>query len=284
MPDTFSWPPEGLRRLAGGAAEAPLPGPVPQGRRSAGWVPERAGDAAPAVDRAAELRAAVAGRVPPSWRAARWAVPRSAGALVLVLALTVSVAAVVWSLLAAPGPATPAVVPVRTEVTPAGPPVTQEPAPSAAAPTSAGVVVVHVVGQVASPGVVELPVGSRVADAVDAAGGVTRDADLARVNLARPLVDGEQVVVPRPGEEVPVPPAAGSPGSDEPGEPAPDVVDLNSASAADLDALPGIGPVLSERIVAWREEHGRFSSVDELLEVSGIGQSLLERLRPLVRV
>lgn len=130
-------------------------------------------------------------------------------------------------------------------------------------------VVVHVVGQVRRPGVVRLPSGSRVTDALDAAGGATADADLAAVNLARLLADGEQVVVPGPhaGEES---------GTDE--------LDLNSADAAALDALPGIGPVLAARIVAWRTEHGRFSSVDELAEVSGIGPALLDGVRGLVRV
>jgi len=130
-------------------------------------------------------------------------------------------------------------------------------------------VVVHVVGQVRRPGVVHLPPGSRVTDALDAVGGATPEADLAAVNLARVLADGEQVVVPGPH-------AAEASGPDE--------LDLNSADAAALDALPGIGPVLAARIVAWRTEHGRFSSVEELAEVSGIGPALLDGLRDLVRV
>lgn len=137
--------------------------------------------------------------------------------------------------------------------------------------TGAPEVVVHVVGQVRSPGVVHLPPGSRVTDALDAAGGATAEADLAAVNLARVLADGEQVVVPGPQ-----PAGALASGSDE--------LDLNSADEAALDALPGIGPVLAARIVAWRTEHGRFSSVEELAEVSGIGPALLDGLRPLVRV
>ncbi|WP_454729546.1 ComEA family DNA-binding protein [Cellulosimicrobium protaetiae] len=144
---------------------------------------------------------------------------------------------------------------------------------------SAGVVV-HVVGQVATPGLVTVPADARVADALEAAGGATAEADLAALNLARTVTDGEQIVVPRPGEAVPAagsaPPAAGSTAGG--------AVDLNAADAAALDALPGIGPVLAERIVAWREENGPFTTVDELGEVSGIGPAVLADVRDLVRV
>lgn len=129
-------------------------------------------------------------------------------------------------------------------------------------------VVVHVVGEVHRPGLVRLPPGARVADALDAAGGATEGADLAAVNLARVLADGEQVVVPAPGTT-----ATGPPG-----------IDLNTADAAALDALPGIGPVLAARIVAWRETNGRFSTVDELAEVAGIGPALLAGIKDQVRV
>ena len=143
----------------------------------------------------------------------------------------------------------------------------------------AGLVVVHVVGQVKAPGIVELPAGSRVSDAV-AAAGATAAADLAALNLARVVVDGEQIMVPAPGETVPGPSrrasAAGS-GSAPP-------VDLNSADAAALDALPGIGPVLAQRVLDWRTAHGRFTDVAELGEVPGIGDALLAKLRDLVRV
>lgn len=141
-------------------------------------------------------------------------------------------------------------------------------------------VVVHVVGQVGHPGLVSLPLGARVADAVAAAGGSLRGADLAAVNLARLVADGEQIRVPAPGEVV-----TGLGGADSPGSTAPTgVVDLNSATLADLDSLPGIGPVLAQRVLDWRSEHGRFSTVDELGEVSGIGEKLLSQLRPKVRV
>ncbi len=172
--------------------------------------------------------------------------------------------------------------------------VAQEGAPPAVASVGADVVV-HVVGQVHSPGVLRLPVGSRVSDAVAGAGGATARADLSGINLARLLQDGEQVRVPAPGEEVREPAAPGGNGSvggaGAGGSPggggsagAGGVVPLNTADLATLDTLPGVGPVLAQRILDWRAEHGRFAAVDELSEVSGIGEKLLARLRPLVSV
>jgi competence protein ComEA len=151
-------------------------------------------------------------------------------------------------------------------------------ATSAVTSAAAAVVVVDVVGRVRHPGVVRLAAGSRVVDAVQAAGGTTKGAALRRINLARPVVDGEQIVVPGPDDPLPQPASSGPSGTANPG------VDLNHASESELEDLPGIGPVLAERIVQWRAEHGRFTSVDELAEVDGIGQKLLTRLRPLVRV
>ena len=143
-------------------------------------------------------------------------------------------------------------------------------------------VVVHVVGQVLAPGVVTLPGGSRVADAVQAAGGSTPEADLAALNLARVLQDGEQVAVPLPGER----PAAGADAGAASGASGtvPAMVDLNEADVPALDGLPGIGPVLAQRIVEWRVDNGGFTTVEELREVTGIGPAVLERLRDLVRV
>jgi competence protein ComEA len=126
-----------------------------------------------------------------------------------------------------------------------------------------------------------------VEQAVTAAGGPRRDADLSQVNLARPLVDGEQVVVPRPGQPAtPAAVAAGSavgPGA-SPAAPGGSPVDVNTATLAELDTLPGVGPVLAQRILDWRAQNGRFTSVDELGEISGIGDAVLARLRPLVRL
>jgi len=135
-----------------------------------------------------------------------------------------------------------------------------------------------------------MPAGSRVGDAVTAAGGATRSADLAAVNLARVLVDGEQVVVPKPGENVGPPVAGGGAsgaagsGGGQAGAAGADggKVALNSADLSALDTLPGVGPVLAQRILDWRTEHGRFTSVEELGEVSGIGEKLLAQLTPRV--
>ena len=145
-------------------------------------------------------------------------------------------------------------------------------------------VVVHVVGQVRRPGVVRLVAGARVQQALSAAGGALRTADLDRVNLARLVVDGEQILVPRPGEAVVVSPRDAGPGAGVPGGAVVAVVDLNTALLTELDSLPGVGPVLAQRILDWRAENGRFTSIDELGEVSGIGDAVLARLRPRVRV
>lgn len=142
-------------------------------------------------------------------------------------------------------------------------------------------VVVHVVGAVAEPGLVRLDAGARVADALDAAGGPTAEADLTAVNLARAVVDGEQIHVPVPGEALA--PATGGDGAGGVGG-GTGLVDVNRADAATLETLPGVGPVLAQRIVAWREEYGPFRHVDDLGEVSGIGPKVLEGLRDHVRV
>jgi comEA protein len=146
--------------------------------------------------------------------------------------------------------------------------------------SAAATLVVHVVGRVKRPGLVRLPPGSRVADAIAAAGGARTGADLSALNLAQLVVDGEQVHVPAPGEVVaplPGPDSASGSGS-APGA----LVDVNTADLATLDTLPGVGPVLAQRILDWRAEHGRFTAVDELGEVSGIGDKLLSQLRPRV--
>ncbi|SMC33985.1 MULTISPECIES: ComEA family DNA-binding protein [Janibacter] len=169
------------------------------------------------------------------------------------------------------------------------------PAGSTAPGTSTGKVTVHVVGQVRRPGIVTLDAGARVADAIDEVGGATGRADLGSVNLARLLVDGEQVVVPTPGESIaaaPAPgaaaPAAGAPAGGAPaGGAAPaagDTVNLNTADLATLETLPGVGPVLAQRIIDWRTEHGRFTAVEELGEVSGIGDKIYAQLAPKVTV
>lgn len=151
--------------------------------------------------------------------------------------------------------------------------------PGMAAPST---VVVHVVGAVRREGVVQLPAGSRVQDALKAAGGTTRKAVLRGLNLARTVVDGEQIFVPDSvNAPVPIPTTPpGGAGSTAPSGP----VDLNAADKAALMTLPGVGEKTAEKIIAWRDLHGRFTSVDELGEVQGIGEKRLERLRPLVKV
>ena len=163
-------------------------------------------------------------------------------------------------------------------------------------PSRPGQVVVHVAGAVASPGVVTLDEGARVADAIDAAGGLAQEADPDHLNLARPLTDGEQVRVPRVGEDASAwqgtsgqagASAGGGGGGQTPGAagPAPSgSVNLNTADAAELETQPGIGPALAQRIIDYRAEHGAFTSVDELTSVSGIGSARLEALRDLVSV
>ena len=143
-------------------------------------------------------------------------------------------------------------------------------------------VVVAVAGKVRRPGLVRRPAGSRVDDAVRAAGGVLPGAGAGLLNLARPLVDGEQVLVgvdPPPGQ-----PPAGAAGAPAAGPATDGPLDLNTAGVGELDALPGIGPVLAQRIVDWRAEHGRFASVEQLREVTGIGESKYEDLRKRVTV
>jgi competence protein ComEA len=150
---------------------------------------------------------------------------------------------------------------------------------STAAPTG---LVVHVAGAVADPGVHELPAGARVVDAIEAAGGLTADADGARINLAAPLVDGARVYVPVVGEEPP-PVAVGDP-SGAPGAAPAGPVNLNTADAATLDGLPGVGPATAAAILEHRGKIGGFTSVEQLLDVPGIGEAKLEALRDLVTV
>lgn len=142
--------------------------------------------------------------------------------------------------------------------------------------------VVSVAGQVVRPGLVRLPPGARVADAVQAAGGPVPGTDMTAVNLARRLTDGEHVVVG--------PAAIGQPVGGQPaGQAAQSTgagsrLDLNTATLTELDALPGVGPATAQHILDWRSAHGRFASVDQLREVDGIGEARFVRLRDLVMV
>lgn len=150
--------------------------------------------------------------------------------------------------------------------------------PTASASASAGPsVFVHILGRVRKPGLYEVAGTARAVDVVAAAGGFQNDADQAALNLARTVTDGEQIVVPRVGES---PPPLSPAGSDSPASgtgTAP--VDLNAADEATLETLTGVGPATAAAIIAWRDEHGRFESVDDLLDVTGIGEKKLEKLR-----
>ncbi|MEE2523347.1 helix-hairpin-helix domain-containing protein [Pseudarthrobacter sp. J75] len=153
------------------------------------------------------------------------------------------------------------------------------------------VAVIHVAGAVNAPGVVTIAVGSRVNDAIIAAGGASAGSDPGRLNLAAVVTDGQKIYVPRPGEELPAepagsPPAAGgaaaSPGA--PGSQGGAKVNLNTATSSELATLPKVGPVLAQKIIDWRVEHGPFSTVEELDAVDGVGPKMLETLLPLVSV
>lgn len=159
----------------------------------------------------------------------------------------------------------------------------------ASEPTSSSVapVVVHVAGAVVRSGVVQLPAGARVVDAIDAAGGARRDADVDQLDLAAKVVDGSRIYVPRKGERVPPAPAGsggGSASGSGTGTSSDGPVNLNTATEAQLDALPGIGPSLAAAIIAERDRRGGFRNVSELGSVRGIGPRRLAELTPLVTV
>jgi competence protein ComEA len=234
-----------------------------------GWVPDQPPLAAPGSrgrharsepSRAAGgLPAALVERLP--WLAATEA--PSVRALVSLLVVCVACVAVTgYTLLHRGGQASYAAPPSA--------PRAFAPLPS---PTPPGVVV-DVGGRVRRPGLVTLPLGSRVADALRAAGGALRQSDLLSLNLAAKVADGQLLLVGVPGGTV-----AGTGGESSAGP-----VDLNSATADQLEALPGIGPVLAQHILDWRTAHGGFHSVDQLKDVSGIGDSTFADLAPLVSV
>jgi competence protein ComEA len=208
-------------------------------------------------------------------------------AIVVLVALAV-VAGVFWFRAgAAPASTTASAPPGRAPTT--VPLVTTTTTTSTGAP--AGPVVVHVAGAVAKPGVVTLRAGARVVDAIAAAGGANADADLDRLNLAAPLADGERIAVPVRGQ--PAPPldatpatpsgvTAGEAGSGAAAATGP--VNLNTATQADLEALPGIGPTLAAAIIAERDRSGGFRAVADLRRVRGIGDARFAQIEPLVTV
>ncbi|WP_354608275.1 ComEA family DNA-binding protein [Streptomyces panacea] len=243
---------------------APGAGEQPGGRRERVWV-------------------AVRERLP-LWVQLRCGLePKTLAALVVVLVVAVVLAVQhFWSgrpqSVSAPETvreAAAATGPARDPVPPSG-----TSGPSSAGASPAGRVVVDVSGKVRSPGVRRLPTGSRVTDALRAAGGAEPGADLTGLNRARVLVDGEQVVVggPAPPGQVAAAPGTGVAGPE--GAP----VSLGTATVEQLDTLPGVGPVLARHIIDYRTQHGGFSSVDQLREVNGIGERRFADIEPRVRL
>jgi competence protein ComEA len=218
--------------------------------------------------------------LPDGWRRARFDPGRRGAVLlaVVVAAAAVLTAAGVWR----DRPVAEAPPPLVSAA--ADPAPGEGPAALAVHPAApAGPLVVSVVGRVRRPGLVSVPDGSRVADAIGKAGGALRGADLRALNLARRVSDGEQLLVglPQPAPE-PAGAAAPDTAAVTPATPA-GPLDLNRASVTELDALPGVGPVTASKIVDWRTRHGRFSSVDQLREIPGIGERKFGQLRSLVR-
>lgn len=246
----------------------------------------------------ARLAASVADRVPPGLKAFRVAVDGRVVAAVAVLALlAIVIAGVGWwrsrpQSVAVPSAVAGAPASGFTAAS-AGPDSVPRPDRSAASASNVlsasnaaapATVSVHVVGRVAHPGLFALPAGARVDDALKAAGGALPGTDLAALNLARVVSDGEQIPVGVPGATaVPAQPGAAAPAGGK-GASATTVVDLNTATAEQLEGLPGIGPVMAANILDWRRQHGRFTSVDQLREIRGIGERRFEELRPRVRV
>ena len=227
-----------------------------------------------------------------SWRPASPALPALGAAQVAVVAVlaAVGLAATAWWV------ARDHAQPVRPVAVSEASPLVPQPTPAAApdaSPTTAGAtgaaasaggqVTVDVTGKVRRPGIVVLDTGARVVDALEAAGGARPGIDLTSLNLARLLVDGEQIVV---GQAAVAPPAAGAGaagGAATPSEPTA-LVNLNLASESELESLPEVGPVTAQAIISWRDAHGGFTSVDELLEVDGIGEATLAQVAPYVTV
>ena len=199
------------------------------------------------------------------------------------------VAGVVWYRVGTAGSDAPSArtterAPTTVTTRAASPSTTVVPGGTTARPTRRGSgVVVHVAGDVAHPGVVELPKGSRVIDAIEAAGGANADADLDRLNLAQKLVDGTRVLVQRTGDPAGALAPGGSQGetgSTDPSAP----LDLNAATQAQLEELPGIGPTLAAAIIEERDRRGGFRSINELRDVRGIGEKRFADLKDAVTV
>lgn len=231
------------------------------------------------------------------WLARLRADPGRAGAIALAVVAALAVLITIITLMRdQPAPVMSAKLPPVQKASTAGPASPGSPAVA----TPAGPdrpVVVSVVGLVHKPGLVTLAPGARIADALQAAGGAMDGADTIGLNMARPLTDGEQIVVglaPVPGKPAALGSSVAAGAAPAPAAPAPasgsarpkpgGVLDLNTATVEQLDALPGVGPVTAAAIVAWRQSNGKFTSVDQLADVDGIGPARLDKLRALVRV
>jgi competence protein ComEA len=195
------------------------------------------------------------------------------------------VAVVGWWLLRAPAP------PVESQIVRVTTTSISQVVSETSSPTLASRITVHVAGAVQKPGVYELSPQARVVDAIDAAGGATNGADLNAINLALPLVDSEQIFVPRKGEKIIHPrssPRSSSevqqPSSSGSGNTQSGLVNINTASAKELEALPGVGPSTAKAIITYRTTVAPFSSLDDLLQVSGIGPAKLEAMRGFITV
>lgn len=242
------------------------------------------------------VSARVLDALPPTLRG-RWGITAHHVTVVALLVASALALAAWWLLRAQPQPVE--AMPVTATRQEAGPsasatataPEERDPADAgggSADPdrSAAADLVVHVAGKVKHPGIVTLPAGSRVIDALQEAGGPRRGVDLSTLNLARALADGEQLLVGVPGAASGRAGLASSPAESTggPGTGPGGPVNLNTATSAQLEELPGVGPVTAASILEWRDEHGHFSSVEELLEVSGIGEATLADLRDLVTV
>jgi competence protein ComEA len=164
---------------------------------------------------------------------------------------------------------------------------TPQPTAATASPSAsqrAAKLVVHVLGAVRRPGLVKLPEHSRVQDAIDAAGGLTGRADPGELNLAQPLADGQQLVIGTKSDPAGEVRDGGEPGGAGSGSSTTATLDLNRANQAQLEELPGVGPVTAQAILTWRQQHGRFNRIEELQEVDGIGPKTYAQIAPHVRV
>ncbi len=255
-----SWPglvpdpvPDCLPDVLPGVRPGPVPVPGRHAARRAGRV--------------------LAGSMPDTLRGRLTLGPAQLTVVALLVALGLAVTCW-WVVRAQPAPVSaPIVSTPRATLASLAPAGTAEPV------VDAGTVTVDVTGKVRRPGIVVVDAGSRVVDALKAAGGARRGVDLSGLNLARVLVDGEQIVV-----GMPAPTGLAASSVPTPGAPGGPLVNINTADQTELESLPEVGPVTAQAIIAWRSEHGGFSAVDELLEVDGIGDATLGRLAPYVTV